>query len=60
MHDGVEFLPMKEIAHRHSISQIDLMQRDIFRHRRDVLVLYARIIIIVEIIQNCDLMAIGQ
>ena len=54
VHDGIEFLAMKEIAHGVVVPQIDLKNRRVIFDRSNVGALDLRIIKIVEVIKNRD------
>ena len=52
MHDDVEFFAVKKRAHRVAVAQIDLMNLNLVRHRRDIRALDLRIVKVVEIVEN--------
>jgi hypothetical protein len=58
--DGLDFFAMKNVVHRARIAQIGLMHRDLVRYGRDVAALDFRIVKIVEVIQDRNLMAGGE
>ena len=60
MDDGVEFFPMKNFVHRPGITQVGLANRNLVRDRCNVGTFDLRIIEIVEVIQDRDLMACSE
>ena len=55
MDDGVDFLAMKNIAYRARVAQIGVIHRYFVRDGGDVSAFYLRIIKVVEVVQDRDL-----
>src|SRR5439155_24876770 len=60
MRDGIEFLAMKEIAHRVVVSQIDLKNRRVIFDCSYVASLDSRIVKIIEVIKNRHAVTKGE
>ena len=54
MRNRLKFLPVKYVAHSRAVSKIDMMDRDVFGDGRDVVAFDLRIVKIVEIVENGD------
>ena len=60
MRDGFEFLPVKEIPQGDAVAKIDLMNCDISRDAGHILALNPRIVKVIEIVENGDVVASGE
>lgn len=57
MHDRVEFFSVKQVSHRAIIAKIDMMNRNVLGKCRHVFVFDLRIVKIVEVIENGDIVS---
>ena len=58
--NGVKLLVVKKIPDTGSIPQINLINGDVARNRRDVLAFDPGIVIVVEVVQDCHLFTLAQ